>query len=190
MKSILRLAAAQLTLLVASATLVAQDTKAKPGESEFPTDQHKRLNPLVGNWDVAIRFKVGPDKFQDSSASCETKWILDGHVLRQEYNSMMNGKPYTVIHMLGYSDQKKKFFEIKFDNMNNYAMVNEGAISDDSKVITQVGERIDPATGKSGKLRTVTTLTDNDHYTLEWFLIGSDGKEEKGVTLVHTRKKP
>ena len=44
-------------------------------------------------------------------------------------------------------------------------------------------------TGKRGKIRTVTTIVDPDHYTLEWFLIGDDGKGQKVVTLSHTRQK-
>jgi hypothetical protein len=40
------------------------------------------------------------------------------------------------------------------------------------------------------KLRTVTTIIDQDHYTLEWFHSTADSKEEKGVSMTHTRRKP
>jgi len=55
----------------------------------------------------------------------------------------------------------------------------EGTITADGKVITNLGDRTDPATGKVNRLRTVTTLIDKDHYTLEWDMVGDDGKGEK-----------
>jgi hypothetical protein len=171
------------------AQLLAQENEAQPDESKLPTEQHKRLNVLAGQWDVAIKFKVGPGKFQDGKATCESKWILGGKTLRQEYQSSMNGTPYTVLQLVGYDSNKKKFFEIKLDNMDTGAMFNEGTISDDGKEITQVGPYVDRKTGKNEKLRTVTKIIDKDHYTLEWYMPDENGNEEKAVTLSHTRKK-
>ena len=30
---------------------------------------------------------------------------------------------------------------------------------------------------------------DRDHYTLEWYTMGDDSKEEKTVSMTHTRRK-
>ena len=90
---------------------------------------------------------------------------------------------------LGYDAHKKKYFEIKMDSMDTGVMHNEGSLSDDGKTLTQIGDRVDPQTGKSSKIRTVTTFTDDDHYLLEWYLPGEDGKEERAVILKHARKK-
>ena len=68
-------------------------------------------------------------------------------------------------------------------------MHNEGTFSDDGKTLIQIGDRVDPETGKTTKIRTVTTFTDVDHYVLEWYLPGEDGKEERAVILKHARKK-
>jgi hypothetical protein len=101
----------------------------------------------------------------------------------------MNGRPFTVVQVLGYDANRKKFFELKLDNMDTGVMHNEGTISVDGKTLSMRGDRTDPMTGQTGKMRTVTTIADKDHYTLEWYMGGPDGKEEKTVTLVHTRKK-
>lgn len=69
-------------------------------------------------------------------------------------------------------------------------MHNEGTISDDGKVINNQGEHLDPSTQKPYKLRTVTTILDHDHFTLEWFHIKDGGQEEKVVSMTHTRKMP
>ena len=82
-----------------------------------------------------------------------------------------------------------KALEIKLDNLSTGIMHNEGSISEDGKVITNLGKSHDPATGKRYKLRTVTTIVDHDHFTLEWFGTEEGGKESKVVSMAHTRKK-
>lgn len=179
-------ARALLTVALAAAALTVRAADDKP--KEFPTEQHKQLDALAGTWDVAITYRFAGQERQ-GKAACETKWILDGRHLHQQYQSTLNGRPYTVVQILGYDANRKKFFELHLDNLDTGLMHNEGTFSADGKTLTMRGDRVDPMTGQNGKLRTVTTITDKDHYTLEWYMIGADGKEEKGVTLVHTRKK-
>jgi hypothetical protein len=83
----------------------------------------------------------------------------------------------------------KKTIEIMMDNLGTGLLHNEGAIPEDGAVITNQGESVDPSTNKPYKLRTVTTLVDADHFTLEWFRTSDGGKEEKVVSMTHTRKK-
>jgi hypothetical protein len=157
-------------------------------KSDEPGLVHKRLNELVGNWDVALMYTLG-DKQHPGKATCEAKWILDGRFVQQDYHSRFQGKPFHVIQILGYDNPRKKTIEIMMDNLSTGLMHNEGSISDDGKVITNLGEGHDPSTNKPYKLRTVTTIVDNDRFTLEWFRTTDGGKEEKVVSMAHTRKK-
>src|SRR5207248_386746 len=120
---------------------------------------------------------------------CETQWVLDGHTLRQEYQSHFGNEPFTVLQYVGSDTRRKRFFEIKFDNMETGVLHTEGTMAPDGKTIANSGESLDPMSGKPNKLRTVTTFVDPDHYTLEWFVTGEDGKEEKTVSMKHTRRK-
>jgi uncharacterized protein DUF1579 len=178
-------------LLLVPAIGASQDNKDKLSipQPDLPGKVHKQMEPMAGNWDVDITFVINGHE-NHGKVTCEAKWILDGRFLRQEYHSSLMGKPYTVIQHLGYDNQKKKIIELKMDNMSTGIMHNEGIISDDGKTITNEGEIQDPATGKTSKLRTVYTIIDPDHFTLEWFMIGADGKAEKGVSMTHTRRKP
>jgi Protein of unknown function (DUF1579) len=65
------------------------------------------------------------------------------------------------------------------------ALIVAGSIGSPSVVRGQ--ERKDQ--NRIEKFRTVTTIVDNDHFTLEWFRINDAGKEEKVVSMAHTRKK-
>jgi hypothetical protein len=174
-------------LALATATAIAQAKKAP--KTTLPTEQHKRLDALAGVWEVAVKFKIGPDKFQTGTATCTAKWILDGKFLQQEYKSTLNGRPFSVLQMLGYDTPKQQFIEVYFNSLETAPMHNVGTLSDDGKAITHLGEHLDMATQKLVKLRTVYTFTDKDHFLLEWFQTGADGQEERVVTLTHTRRK-
>jgi hypothetical protein len=99
------------------------------------------------------------------------------------------GKPLFVEQYLGFDRNKSKVIELFMTSSETGIMHNEGEISKDGKTITCSGMKLDPATGRDGKIRTVTTIIDKDNYTLEWFTTGADGKETKAVTLTHKRKK-
>ena len=133
---------------------------------------------------------MAPGQEQQGTAVCVSKWVLGGHYLQQEYTSKLGDQPFTVLQFLGYDAVKKRFFEIKMDNMDTAVLHTEGTLSADGRTITRTGERSDPGSGKAGPIRTVTTLVDADHFTLEWFLPGPDGKEARAVLLSHARRKP
>jgi hypothetical protein len=168
-----------------------QESKGKPAEikADLPGPIHKQLDVLAGKWDVEVAYVVG-GKENKGKAQCETRWILDGRFLQQDYTSNLMGKPFFVLQLVGYDNHKKKTIEIMMDSLSTGARYNEGSISADGKTITKEGERVDPATGKKLKLRTVTTIIDVDHYTLEWFTRGESGKDEKVVSMTHSRRKP
>lgn len=177
-------------LLAAPALGHAQDgpDQGKAAKGDSPGPVHQRLNDLAGTWDVAIQYKLG-DTVHEGKATCEAKWILDGRFLQQEYKSRFRGQPFQVIQLLGYDNPRKKTIEIMIDNRSTSALHNEGSISNDGKVITNLGEGLNSATGKPYKLRTVTTIVDPSHFTLEWFRIEDGGKENRVVSMTHTRHK-
>jgi hypothetical protein len=193
MKMIVSVCASIAFCLVIAAPLAGQDQKKRGQAPAVPSDGpgpvHERLGTLAGTWEVALRYKLG-DKEQHGKANCEAKLILDGRFLQQDYNSRFQGKPFHVVEILGYDKARKRTIEIMMDNLSTSLMHNEGSISDDGKVITNMGASEDPITRKPYKLRTVTTIVDHDHFTLEWFRTEAGGSEERVVTMTHTRKKP
>ena len=181
--------AAGLFLVPMTGSSQEKKDKAAEAEPDGPGPVHKQMEPLAGSWDVEVKF-ILDGKEHTGKATCEAKWILKGRFLQQEYQSEFMGKPFTVLQHLGYDNQKKKTIEIMMDNLSTGVLHNEGSISEDGKVITNLGESLDHATGKPYKLRTVTTIVDHDHFTLEWFRAGDGGKENRVVSMSHTRKKP
>jgi hypothetical protein len=122
------------------------------------------------------------------AAKCKAQWVLDGLFLKEEYKTDFGGTPFTVVQYLGYDNNRKKFLEIKIDNMHSGAMNQDGPASGDGTVFTTIGDSLDQ-NGKPIKLKSVRTVQDRDHHTLEWFFIGPDGKEDKRVSMTFTRVK-
>jgi hypothetical protein len=176
-------------LILVRARLLAQESKDQPKLTpDGPGPVHERLGNLAGTWDVAIQYRLG-EKIQEGKATCDAKWILEGRFLQQDYHSRFQGKPFHVLQILGYDNQKKKFIELMMDNLSTSVLHNEGEISEDGKVITNSGESRDPITKKSYKLRTQYTITNRDRFTLAWYRTEEGGAEAKVVTMVHTRRK-
>jgi hypothetical protein len=177
-------------LSLAPAGSLAQERREEPRKltPDVPGPVHQRLDDLAGAWDVAIQYKLGKN-VQNGKATCDARLILGGRFLQQDYHSRFQGEPYHVMQILGYDNQKKKVIELKMDTMSTGVLHNEGEISEDGKVITNLGESLDPRTKKPYKLRTVYTIADRDHFTLEWYRIDDAGTGEKVVTLTHVRKK-
>ena len=175
-----------LPLALGTMTSLAQGQEAKPD-----TEQHKRMEYLIGTWDVAVKFRLPDGKDGEGTATCQTKWILDDKVVHQEYKSKFMGQPLTVVQLLSYDTVKKRFveFQLHVDPTGVHTTHNEGAFSDDGKILTLVGDSIDGFTGKPVKVRGVTTIVDENRYTVEWFITEPGGKEERRVVLTHTRKK-
>lgn len=146
---------------------------------------HHRLDSLVGNWDVAVRFRYGGGPERTGRATANIAWILDGRVLRQEYHADSGQE---TLQLYGFDNQRGAYYLIKFDNFDTGVLHAEGGVSADGRVITTIGDRIDPMTGKSASVRIVLTIVDRNHFTSEWLSRTSDGREERTVLMDHIRR--
>jgi hypothetical protein len=153
-----------------------------------PGAEHKLLDALAGDWDVVVKFPVGPGKHREGKSTCEAKWALDGRFVRLEYASTFAGKPLTVLRYVGFDRNKGRYVEVHFESTHTDVMHSEGTASEDGKTITCVGKHIDTATGKEVTVRTVTTIQGQDAFTLDLVYADPDGTDAKTVTLTHTRK--
>jgi hypothetical protein len=185
----MRIAISILLTIVGTMVLGQQDTSKNMDQMMKmmqPGEHHRALDVYVGDWDVAVTFRMGSGPEQHVKATCTAKWILDKRYLQSEYSGDMMGMPYHAIQMVGYDNMKQKYFEVMFENLDTGVAHNEG--TGDGKTITCTGEIME-STGKPSKVRTVRTLKDQDHFNIEWFMVGANGKEVRLVLLEHTRRK-
>ena len=169
--------------------LVAGATWAQ-GLAPSKTDQnHDRLRALVGDWNVDVVYVLAGGE-RRGTAQMHAEWILDRHFVRQDYVASMGQSILNTLQFLGYDPVRKKFTILKMDSLDDAMLYGEGEISADGRIVTLTGERSDMMTRTTARLRQVLTLTDDDHFTLEWYMASKDGGEARTVTMVHSRKKP
>jgi hypothetical protein len=151
----------------------------------MPDEAHRRLDALVGNWDVTVRFSYGGGPERTGQADLRSAWALDGKVLRQDYNAQSG---QNTLQFYGFDSQRGTYYLIKFDNFDTGVLHLEGGVSADGRTITTVGNRVDPMTGKVAPLRVVLTLVDSNRFRVEWYMGQPDGTEQRTVVMEHTRR--
>ena len=126
-------------VILPAAGLAQDDKEQKEGaKQDLPGPFTSGSASWRGRWNVSIRYIIG-DKQHEGKATCEAKLILGGRFLQQEYTSRFQGQPFHVLQILGYDNAKKKSIEIMMDTMGTGVLHNEGTVSDDGKVITNIG---------------------------------------------------
>ncbi len=154
------------------------------------TAVHKRLDYFVGNWDVAVKFKLPEGKEGGGKSGLKTEWIVNNKFIREAYESKFMGQPLSIWQMRGFDTTTGKWveFQLHAEGDNTHTMQLTGPSPAGDAPMTLSGESIDSMTKKPVKLRTVTTVIDKDHYRLEWFMRRQGEKEDRTVVLEHTRK--
>ena len=173
----------------------AKDAKHDPAMEKMmemgkPGAAHKVLEPHVGKWTLKMKCHMEPGAPpMESAATSEVKWIMDGRYIQEEVTGTFMDMPFKGQGLCGYDNLKQKYVSSWVDNMSTGIMQSEGAHDPAAKSFTYETECPDPMSGKYVKGRMVVKWTDNDHYTMQMFGPGPDGKEGMQMELLATRAK-
>jgi hypothetical protein len=116
---------------------------------------------------------------------------VGGAFLQQEYASTFRGARLIVRQLLGHDDQRGVFVQFQLHEGGGAPTRTrhlEGAFSNDGTVLTLAGDTFDSFTGGPVRLRTVTRVVDEDHFTVEEWFMEPGEREELVVVLHHQRK--
>jgi hypothetical protein len=190
--------AALVTATLFAAAVVADDKKpAVPDEATImanmqkhatPGPEHKKLDPLAGEWAYDAKFYMAPGAPPvEMTGACNTKWVLDGRFLRQE----VNGKemPFNGVGVIGYDNHAKKYVGAWIDSMSTGITTMKGEMDAAGKVLTFHYEEYDPVFGERIKMRQVIHITGADANAMEFYKTPPGGKEMKSGEITYKRKK-
>ncbi len=191
-------------LLCATGLLVGQagraDDKKKDAPDEkaiieammkagTPGDAHKKLEPTVGSWELAVKMWMEPSKpANESKGNSERKWILGGRFVEEKVTGEFGEMKFEGGGVMGYDNLKKKYTGAWIDNMSTGLIVSEGNYDADKKTFTFHSEMPDVVTGKTKKSKDVLTIVDKDKMELNSYT-EMGGKEVKMMQIIYTRKK-
>jgi hypothetical protein len=154
-----------------------------------PGAEHAALKPLIGTFDADCTMQMAPDAPPMTSRGKTTnKFILGDRWLKGSFDGDFMGQPFQGIQLLGYDKLKKKYVSSWIDSMMTARMDSEGEADSAGKVITLSGTCDCPFENRPKTMKTVITIVDNDHHTMEGFDV-TDGKETKTMTIKYTRSK-
>jgi hypothetical protein len=164
------------------AAMEAVAKAATPGEA------HKKLEALVGNFDVKSKTWIDPAKPpQETTGTSVRKWILGNRYVEEQYSGTFMGQPFTGLGFQGYDNVAKRYVGTWMDTMSTGMMMSTGTMN--GKVIKSTGSMADPLTGKNSKYTMNMVVADNDHHTMEMWSPGPDGKDMKWMEISYTRRK-
>lgn len=106
-------------VLVLVACTGAQETKSEPGETDIakaldnamePGEAQKKLDFMVGEFDVKIRTWVDPEQPPiESKAVAVATWVLGDRFIQQMLSGHVMGEPWSGIGYAGYDNVLKQY---------------------------------------------------------------------------------
>ena len=157
-------------------------------QAATPGEPHKLFADIAGSYTTHTKewMELGKPPMESDGTS-ESKMLLDGRFLYQEYNAQMMGQPFSGIGIDGYDNIRKKYVTAWMDSMGTGIFIMEGTASPDGKTITLKGSHPEPGGGHMTH-RAVWKIIDNNNQTFDMYGAHHGQKETKMLEITYTRK--
>lgn len=145
-----------ITVFLSAGAVAAQDKpsdeQAKKMAAAFelakPGPEHKQLESLVGNWDLEIKFWMGPGAQPIAmKAKGQNRMILGGRFLEHQSKGGEGAFAMEAVSMIGFDRRHKKYTVVGFDTMGTYYVTAAGPYDQSKKSAVMYGEDDDPMLG-------------------------------------------
>ena len=158
-------------------------------KASTPGDAHKKLDGMVGTWNVTVKSWMQPGAPpMESTGSAVNSWVLGGRWMEEKFTGSFMGMPFQGIGYTGYDNIKKQYIGTWMDNMSTAVMTSTGK-GGGGNTWEFASSMDDPMTGKTMPVAQKVTFTDADHHTMEMWSPGPDGKMFKMMEIAYSRKK-
>ncbi|MBH0202371.1 MAG: DUF1579 domain-containing protein [Nitrospira sp.] len=157
-------------------------------QAAMPGEPHKLFATLVGSWTTATKEWMEPNKPPiESTGTAESKMLMDGRFLQQEFHGQMMGQPFTGMSIAAYDNLRQKYVTVWVDTRGTGVFIMEGTASADGKTITLRGSHAEPGGGTMTH-RAIWKIADNNHQLVEMYGAHHGRKEMKMMEIAYTRK--
>ena len=164
------------------------EMKQKWMEFATPGPAHQALNDRAGRWNLVVRmFQPGMAEPMESTATSETRWIMDGRYLFDDTVGDFMGQTFRGQGLLGYDNIKKCYVGSWIDNMGTGLATSEGQFDPKTKTFTYKSAAPDVMSGKYKPARSTERIVDGNHWVMQMFQEGPDGKEAMMMEIEYTR---
>ncbi len=158
------------------------------GESMTPAEQHKELAQAAGSWDVDTVMWMAPGgEPQRSKATAESKMVLGGRYLLEEFKCEMMGMPFEGMLLLGYDKLAGEYVSIWMDNMSCWPSIARGNKNEKGENVL-VGKMHDVLTPQGRPYKHVSLSRGPDEAFVRMYDTMPDGTEWVVMEMTYKRK--
>ncbi len=188
------------TLGVGAGTLIAQHDGNDMDEQKMmeeaymkagqPGEHHKKLNQLVGKWDLKVTMWAYPGATPETSDATATyKWIMDGRFLLSHIDgaAFVPGQDFKGMEILGYDNLRKTYTAAWVDNFGTAITTSRGEWNDATSKFISHMEHIDPISGEAKESKWIMDMSNHNKIFSKSLSKGPDGQEFKDMEIVYTR---
>jgi hypothetical protein len=164
-------------------TVKAMEAAMNPGEGQ------KRLNFMIGEFDVKIRTWIDPSKAPfESRAVAVCKWVLGDRYIQQMLSGFVMGEPWSGIGYAGYDNVTKKYQATYMDSASTGMEWFSGAMAADGKSAKLTATINDAITNQPRKVEMRLHVAANGDHITEMWQADKTGKMAMVMELRYTRK--
>lgn len=194
-RSVVIVAAVALLTVTAFALGQSSGKQSPPSEEEMmkklmaaatPGPAHKKLAALSGKWKVTDN--AAASKTAPPLGVMETKWVLGGRFLMQQFKGEMMGQKMEGVGFTGYDNMKKKYVMCWMDSFGTSISTATGDFDKAGKVLTMTGVTDDPMTGERDlKVKYVTTIASGSKNAFAVYAHAGSKNEAKMMDMTSTK---
>lgn len=168
---------------------MADDAQSEFEATAAATPEHEKLKPFEGTFRAEVRIWMGPGDPMKSTGTMVNEFDLGGRFLRQTYTGDPSEVPFPSFEgrgYLGYNNVSKLFEGFWIDNASTMMQIETGELDAAGRVWTMTGEMANPQSGASMTKRSVMTVRDANHHSMEMFFDAGEG-EVKSMEILYER---
>ncbi|MBO6738501.1 MAG: DUF1579 family protein [Phycisphaerales bacterium] len=154
------------------------------------SQEHELLKQFVGQWDSKVTIWFGEGQSHTSEGVMTNEMDLGGRFLKHTYSDSddyFHGRGFW-----GYNTLDKRWEGFWIDDMATFFQVDHGQHDPKTNTWEMTGNMTDPGSGTPMHKRTVITVKDADHHSMETYFTPTQGEhagqESKCMEIQYSRK--
>ena len=166
------------------AIVKAMDAAMEPG------DQQKRLDFMVGTFDVKVKVWIDPAQPPiESKATAVATWVLGHRYIQQMLSGFIMGEAYSGIGYAGFDNVQGQYVACYMDTGSTGMEWYTGNMDPDGKNAKLTATIYDAITLKPTKLEMRLTMSPDGNHVTELWEADASGKMFESMELTYIRKK-
>ena len=151
---------------------------------------HHELASLAGDWEGTAKTWFEADQLADESPIYGTmKIILDGRFILHEYQGSLQGKGFSGLAIIGYSQSNSQFELAWVDSFHTGTGIMFFEGNNSEKLFSATGKYGGKEAAEQWGWRTEIEMPEKDKVILTAYNISPTGAEAKATETVYVRKK-